>query len=70
MGDISLEGMTRTVALDVVLLGYSAGPFGEERARIAADTEITLEGEGITAARGRLRLHLELVRRRQEATAP
>lgn len=62
MGEVSLEGITRTSALDIVVCGYSADPFGDERARIAMETDLATGTDDLAPTSGRLRLELTLVR--------
>ena len=46
-GDLSIAGVTRTVALDVELLGQAKDPYGNDRAAFAATTTIDRRDFGL-----------------------
>jgi polyisoprenoid-binding protein YceI len=73
-GDLAINGITRTVELDIEYLGYARSPWGNDRAAFSASATINRKDWGIsndvTPDSGRLRvsgriqleLELELIR--------
>jgi polyisoprenoid-binding protein YceI len=73
-GDLTINGITRTVELDLEYLGYARSPWGNDRAAFSASATINREDWGITndltldsgrlrvSGRVQLELELELIR--------
>jgi polyisoprenoid-binding protein YceI len=70
VGDLTINGITRTVELDIEYLGYARSPWGNDRAAFSASAAINREDFGITndltlesgrlRVSGRIQLELEL----------
>lgn len=48
LGDLTIRGVTKPVALDAVLVGTARGPMGNERVAFTAETTINREDYGLT----------------------
>jgi polyisoprenoid-binding protein YceI len=69
-GDLAINGITRTVELDIEYLGYARSPWGNDRAAFSASATINRKDWGITndvtpdsgrlRVSGRIQLELEL----------
>jgi polyisoprenoid-binding protein YceI len=69
-GDLTINGITRTVELDIYYLGYARSPWGNGRAAFSASATINREDWGFTndltpdngrlRVSGRIQLELEL----------
>jgi polyisoprenoid-binding protein YceI len=58
-GDLTINGITRTVELNIEYLGYARSPWGNDRVAFSASATINREDWGITKD---LTLELELIR--------